>query len=673
MTAFSFTKQGAIFPTTSPAYYPCIIDTSGVTDWPWTVTVYASTDHGAGGIYMYGAVGDPTVLGNWETYDAGLAAGHFDAFGTKPGANPIYIDADTSDAETPHIVKVGSTWILTCHDEVASADQPTRAATATTAPLNFTRLANADDGKILNGNAAPLNDYPGNANRGYFRWGANPFSGVAYDYIGYGLSGAGNYYHFAMYGSDDGTTWTLITLLNQTVGMGLTATYGVVWNMIDPQSIRDAGNGEYVALCSVGPRSSGATSVARKVYEIYIAADGYTLTRQPRLVIDLGGVGDDDEDEVSSPTTLLYGGTLLCVYQGTDGANANSLMLATGSVTATAAKPTAITYPNHTKESYTLSGSLAALPAGLTKDGSGTLLFNADELRLPGTTGVSVDTAFTPSTAGWVELEVVQYTGSDAATTPIIQATDTGPGAGNNGVYGVSYTGISNLIEILSRDNAATIENKNTVAYNWKNDPAKHHIGLRWDVANDILYWLGGGRSQMDSLAVPGAEKAVSCKLRVGAAAGTGDTAELSIASLVARIGTSSGGVAPTATWVADDTTVTGTLSEDCVGDGTGLSVTADASAVDGTWTRTGLTNLTFTRTSGTFYVGQTIEVAVSGTDIRNAADLVAVQDATTEADNQATASGGGGGLGTIGPRNSVSVRSRSTLMTRRPNIKTLP
>ena len=147
MTAFSLTKVGRIGSGTGPFYYPCAIDTSDVPDWPWTVTVYSSTDHGTGGISMFGAVGDPTVPANWESYDTALAAGRFNAFTTKPSGNPIYVDPDTYDAETPHIVKVGTSWYLTSHDNTGT-EQVTRLAIATGAPLNFTRYG-TNSGKII--------------------------------------------------------------------------------------------------------------------------------------------------------------------------------------------------------------------------------------------------------------------------------------------------------------------------------------------------------------------------------------------------------------------------------------------------------------------------------------------------------------------------------------------
>src|SRR5690606_22031589 len=100
-----------------------------------------------------------------------------------------------------------------------------------------------------------------------------------------------------------------------------------------------------------------------------IAADGYTLTREPRMVLARGAAASADETEVGQPSSLLYNGTLLVVYQGADDSSANSLMLATGSVDASAVKPDPLSRPNHDKTVYDLT-NLSSLPAGVTSTGT---------------------------------------------------------------------------------------------------------------------------------------------------------------------------------------------------------------------------------------------------------------------------------------------------------------
>jgi len=51
--------------------------------------------------------------------------------------------------------------------------------------------------------------------------------------------------------------------------------------------------------------------------------------------------------------------------------------------------------------------------------------------------------------------------------------------------------------------------------------------------------------------------------------------------------------------------------------------------AIDGVWTRTALNDMVFTRDTGTFGESDVITLDVTDTDLRNEADLVAVQNVT--------------------------------------------
>jgi len=80
---------------------------------------------------------------------------------------------------------------------------------------------------------------------------------------------------------------------------------------------------------------------------------------------------------------------------------------------------------------------------------------------------------------------------------------------------------------------------------------------------------------------------------------------------------------------VVASTTVTLTLSEDCTGDGTGLVIKVGGVAVDGTWSRTGLTDVIFTRSSGIFSEEDTITLDITDTDLTSSATSIAIQNAT--------------------------------------------
>jgi hypothetical protein len=89
------------------------------------------------------------------------------------------------------------------------------------------------------------------------------------------------------------------------------------WLNMDPHSVTDLGNGEYTALCGGGTRGSGNSTRLCEVYEIFLAPDGKTVTRESRNVLAKGPRGADDAEEVSTPTTVVIGDTWHVIYVGT--------------------------------------------------------------------------------------------------------------------------------------------------------------------------------------------------------------------------------------------------------------------------------------------------------------------------------------------------------------------
>jgi len=637
MTTFSLTKVGRIGSATGPFYYPCVFDTSAITNWPWTLTLVSSPDHAGGGIYMYGSVGDPAVLGNWESYDVGLAAGRFDAFATKPAANPIYNDPDTGDSETPHIVKIGTDFYLTSHDDTGAADyQVTRLAIAEDAPLNFTRIA-TNSGKVLDLNAAPLTEYPWkSAHSGYFRWGLNPFSGVAYTYVGYGLFGGGDAPHYAIWGSNDAIAWTLISVLDGLIDPSLPTSpspWVVKITEIDPQSITYAGGGEYVALCPCGNPAYSSDSRYSDLYEIYLGPDGYTLTREPRLVLSRGAASSYDEYEIGQPTTIEYSGTKLCFYQGADSSAGNSLMLATFTLDATVAKPDPILRRNHDKLVYDATGS-AALPAWLEVEGNAPVPSATGLNFNTSTSGVKYASDLDPSVKTWIEMSMVfAYRDSAVGFIPRFQVGDTGPGTTANGFLAISYTNAGGTglgyVELLGRSGAASTQ---TVIskYALKSDQKKrHHVGIEVDLSAKTANFLGNSNQPKTNLAFPGATIPNPYRPRISQGDATAG-ANFILEKITLRMTPDAAGIAPTvSSSVVASTTATLTLSEDCIGDGVGLVIKVGGTAIDGVWTRTALNDMVFTRDTGTFGESDVITLDVTDTDLRNEADLVAVQNVT--------------------------------------------
>ena len=119
---YTVSKVGTIFPASSAfhSYYPCVINTQSIPNFPWDITILASTDHSStGGIYISGLRSgeDPALTSSYETYNAALARGAFDSFPTKPAANPVYTNTDAgySSPETPWVNQVGAEFIMTLH------------------------------------------------------------------------------------------------------------------------------------------------------------------------------------------------------------------------------------------------------------------------------------------------------------------------------------------------------------------------------------------------------------------------------------------------------------------------------------------------------------------------------------------------------------------------------
>ena len=342
MSHFSFSKKPALFATPAGLpgpgpYYTCLVPMSGVESFPFDYALYYSPDHdpGAGGIWLSLCNGDPSDSANWVSYDEALAAGHFDHLLEKPAQNPIFLDCVQGDGhtETPHVNIIAGTAYMTYHKDGLEGTQRTLLAIAPDG-VNFARI-NGDADSVI------LRDAPedvGNGHTGYFRWGVNPFPGIEEAYVGYSLHGGGDDYHSAIWASDDAVVWQCLDILTPIEGFAVDRDDLIlIWHELDPASVRPLGNGEFAALCGVGNRASGSSTRITELYEIFLAADGRTLTRESRKILGVGSEESPDAEELASPSSLLIDGIIHLVYVGAAAQGSeNTVLGATGRFDASA-------------------------------------------------------------------------------------------------------------------------------------------------------------------------------------------------------------------------------------------------------------------------------------------------------------------------------------------------
>ena len=335
-TNFQFKKKGVLIPhpTRMPKpgpYYTTLVPMKEVRDFPFDYALYFSTDHhrGEGGIWLYVCKGIPTDPANWKSYDQALADGDFGYLKNKPKANPIFLDRTQGhQTETPHANVIDGKVFMTYHNSGAGHRQSTLLATSKDG-VTFKRLNGKKDSIILDYD--PQKE-PGNGHTGYLRWRPNPFPAVDYKYVGYSLHGGGDDFHGAMWGSNDAVHWDKIQIFDGLEGHAIAEKDRIVRRRsIDPNSITRLGNGEFVAICASGNRTSGGRPRTVELYEIFLGEDGVSLTRECRRILQNGPRGSYDEEEFNSATSVLLGDTWHLIYVGTsEKARRNTIMCATG-------------------------------------------------------------------------------------------------------------------------------------------------------------------------------------------------------------------------------------------------------------------------------------------------------------------------------------------------------
>jgi hypothetical protein len=256
--------------------------------------------------------------------------GDFDYLKNKPAANPIFVDTiQGTQTETPHANVIDRTVFMTYHNAGTGHSQSTLLATSQDG-VNFTRINGDKDSVILDYD--PGKD-AGNGHTGYFRWRPNPFPSLDARYVGYSLHGGGDNFYDAMWISNDAIHWDKVQVFDAIEGHAVEGNRIVRRHGMDVNSITPLGNGEYVAIGSIGNRSSGGRKRTLELYEIFLAEDGKTLTRECRKILPNGAPGAYDEEELGGATSVMIGNTWHLIYVGTKGkAGVNTIMGATGTV-----------------------------------------------------------------------------------------------------------------------------------------------------------------------------------------------------------------------------------------------------------------------------------------------------------------------------------------------------
>lgn len=311
------------------AYYPTLVKMDGVENFPYDYALYFSTDHASdmGGIWLYLCNGIPGRQGSWISYDDALAAGSFDYLHKKPAGNPVYVDTVRgTQTETPHANVIEGSVYLSYHNYFDDQGMQGTMMALSEDGINFERIADDDSAIILK--PQDFLDHTG-----YFRWGPNPFSGVDYQYVGYSLRRGSINFLSSVWGSNDAIQWDELQTINSwRTDQGIPGDdLYLIWHEMDPASIRDIGNGEYVAICCVGNKAAGRMARFTELYEVFLAADGCTQTRMARRIIGVGDEASYDAEECSSSALTTIGDSLYMVYVGTSGeGKINTVMGAVG-------------------------------------------------------------------------------------------------------------------------------------------------------------------------------------------------------------------------------------------------------------------------------------------------------------------------------------------------------
>jgi hypothetical protein len=508
-----FTKIGKVIdkpvemnPAGAGCYYSFVVDMTGVANFPKKYAIYFSTDHdpAQGGIYLYIA-DDLTNPASYKSYTQAVIDGDFNYLGTKPSANPIYKDTTLGDqTETPEVRRIGSTIVLTYQNAGAGNNQSTLRAKGTDG-VNFTR-----DKVII--------DYdptvePGDAHTGYFKWNANPFDGVPYQYVGYSLHGGQTKPLFAQWGTNDPVNgdWTKLAVLQRWSGRLKQGSRVVEPNSIDLSSVVKLASGNYVAMIGMENPSAGAGARDGAMYEVLLDPTGRQILGMPIEVIPKGGTGLFDNGEVAT-SSILRGSSIVGVYTAADASNVKTIGAVSGVVRDKALAyfaPLFPAIPAYTEVVYDFT-SMTSLPAGFTFVSSGSsLTFDANGVNINCSTGgygyIYIDLSFVPTAVHFVDVFFedwrTQGTGYNIVPALGFGATKAIPSAIVDGFYfnnGLTTANAYRNITTAGVNNSAVDNVYNAFGYNNFYCNQRKQIGVRWFVDTDNMYALGHSQIEYD-------------------------------------------------------------------------------------------------------------------------------------------------------------------------------
>jgi hypothetical protein len=151
-------------------------------------------------------------------------------------------------------------------------------------------------------------------------------------------------YEYAMH-------WDKLQVFDAIEGHAVDADQIIRRRSIDPNTITDLGNGEFVAIGSLGHRSSGGRPRRLELYEFFLGSDGRTLTRQGRKILGNGPAGSYDAEELETPTTIVIGDTWHLIYVGTrNRARENTVLGAVGTLDVSAPKTPELSHEDQTRD-----------------------------------------------------------------------------------------------------------------------------------------------------------------------------------------------------------------------------------------------------------------------------------------------------------------------------------
>ncbi|OGJ90378.1 MAG: hypothetical protein A2268_10170 [Candidatus Raymondbacteria bacterium RifOxyA12_full_50_37] len=106
----------------------------------------------------------------------------------------------------------------------------------------------------------------------------------------------------------------------------------MIWHEINPNAVERIGEDEFVVVSAGGNRASGVATRVVELYEIFLAGDGRTLTRESRKVLARGPASAGDSEEAAEPTLARIRDAWHLVYVGaSQKGKLNTVMAATGS------------------------------------------------------------------------------------------------------------------------------------------------------------------------------------------------------------------------------------------------------------------------------------------------------------------------------------------------------